>query len=147
MYIRPTKITVMTATSKVSYHGNLRTEAIHLKSGDAILTDAPTDNNGKGEAFSPTDLVATSLASCMITIMGIKARSMHLNIEGTEAVIQKFMTSNPRKISKIHIDLSMPPGQYSDKDKIILERAAKTCPVALTLSQEVEQEIDFSWPS
>ena len=130
-------------TSKVNYLGNLRTEATHLKSDSVIITDAPTDNNGKGEAFSPTDMVATSLASCMITIMGIKAASSNINIKGVSANVTKIMSSQPRKISEIQITLTFPNNNYSEKDKSILINAAKTCPVALSLDPNINQELDF----
>ena len=136
----------MAKTSTVLYQGNLRTEAKHLKSSKTLITDAPVDNNGKGEAFSPTDLVATSLASCMITIMGIRANKMGVNIDGTTAEIEKIMTSTPRKVGEIKISVQMPRGHYTDKDRKILENAARTCPVALTLNQDVIQNIVFDWP-
>ena len=135
----------MGLTSIVDYKGALRTSAIHLKSGSELITDAPTDNKGKGEAFSPTDLVATSLASCMLTIMGIRADKLGLNISGTTAKIQKIMTSDPRRIAKIIVDVNMPNGDFTEKDKKILEKAAKTCPVALTLHSDVIQDINFTW--
>jgi len=135
----------MGATSTVTYQGNLRTSAVHLRSGSDLITDAPVDNNGKGEAFSPTDLVATSLASCMITIMGIKANSMQLNIEGAHAEVVKVMASGPRRIEEIGIDVTMPTGTFSDDDKAILEKVAKTCPVALTLHPDTKQTIKFTW--
>jgi len=135
----------MANTSTVTYQGNLRTAATHLRSGTDIITDAPTDNNGKGEAFSPTDLVATALASCMITIMGIKADNMDLNIDGVAASIVKIMASGPRRIQEIVIDVRMPANDYSDADKKTLERVAKTCPVALTLHPDTKQTIQFIW--
>lgn len=135
----------MGMTSTVEYTGALRTVAIHLKSGNEIITDAPTDNNGKGEAFSPTDLVATSLASCMITIMGIRADTMEIDISGTKAEVQKIMASNPRRIAEVLISVTMPEGNFDRKDKEILEKAAKTCPVALTLHPDTKQTISFHW--
>ena len=135
----------MGATSKVIYQGNLRTSATHLRSGTNIITDAPTDNNGKGEAFSPTDLVATSLASCMITIMGIKARNMEIDIEGTTASIVKVMASGPRRIEEIVIDVTMPSNNFKESEKTILEKVARTCPVALTLHPDTKQTIQFIW--
>lgn len=133
------------ATSKVIYNGQLRTSATHLRSGTEIITDAPTDNNGKGEAFSPTDLVATALSSCLLTIMGIKADQMGLSIDGAHSEITKVMSSNPRRISEVQVDVHMPAGDYSDKDKKILEAAARTCPVALSLHPETTQTITFTW--
>ena len=135
----------MGATSKVIYQGNLRTSATHLRSGTNIITDAPTDNNGKGEAFSPTDLVATSLARCMITIMGIKARNMEIDIEGTTASIVKVMASGPRRIEEIVIDVTMPSNNFKESEKTILEKVARTCPVALTLHPDTKQTIQFIW--
>ena len=105
----------MSSTSAVNYIGDLRTTAVHLRSGNEIITDAPTDNNGKGEAFSPTDLVATSLASCMLTIMGIRANKMGLDISDTKAEIKKIMASNPRKIAEIIVDVTLPSRTYSAK--------------------------------
>jgi len=132
-------------TSKVIYQGNLRTEAEHLKSGNKIYTDAPTDNNGKGEAFSPTDLVATGLASCMLTIMGIKARDAEIDMEGATAEVTKIMESNPRRISKIVVTVIMPAKNYTDKEKKILEKAAHHCPVFNSLSTNLEEEVTFQW--
>ena len=132
-------------TSQVTYHGNLRTEAVHLKSGQTIINDAPTDNNGKGEAFSPTDMVATALATCMITIMGIKAASLKIDIEGTKADITKIMASNPRRIEKVEIALHMPTGDYTEKDKKILEAAARACPVAQSVHPDLIQSVSFKW--
>jgi len=132
-------------TSEVTYQGDLRTQAIHLASDNTIITDAPTDNHGKGEAFSPTDLTATSLATCMITIMGISAQSRGWDLVGTRAEILKVMAAGPRRISRIEIDLHMPKGHFSDEDKKILEKAARTCPVAMSLHPDIEQVIRFAW--
>lgn len=132
------------ATAKVTYKGNLRTSCIHLKSGSEIITDAPTDNNGKGEAFSPTDTVATGLASCMLTIMGIKATALEVDITEATAVVTKTMASDPRRISKIEVNFSM-PGGISEKDQKILERAANTCPVHYSLHPDIEKHITFDW--
>lgn len=132
-------------TSEVTYQGNLRTKAVHLASNSTIITDAPTDNHGKGEAFSPTDLTATSLATCMITIMGLSAQSRGWDLVGTRAEILKVMASDPRRISRIEIDLHMPDGDFSADDKKILEKAARTCPVALSLHPDIEQVIRFVW--
>jgi len=131
--------------SKVIYKGNLRTEATHLKSGNVILTDAPTDNEGKGEAFSPTDLASTSLASCILTIMGIAARNHNLDISGASADVNKIMDSNPRRIKTIEINISMPNNEYTAKDKKILEAAAHHCPVGLSLSDNTEEVINIIW--
>lgn len=131
-------------TSKVVYKGNLRTECEHLKSGNSFITDAPTDNNGKGEAFSPTDTVATALASCMLTIIGIKAENSDFSIENTVAEVTKTMASEPRRISKIEINFIFPE-VYSDKQKKIIEHAAKTCPVWYSLHPDIEKIITFNY--
>lgn len=132
-------------TSEVIYQGELRTQAVHLSSGNEIITDAPKDNHGKGEAFSPTDLVATALGSCMLSIMGIYARQNEIDIDGTRVAITKVMASNPRRISRIEALVTMPPNTYSDKEKNALEHAALTCPVAKSLHPEIEQDIRFVW--
>lgn len=133
-------------TSKVTYQGGLRTSAIHLQSGKEIITDAPIDNQGKGEAFSPTDLLATSLASCMLTIMGIKARDIGLSIEGCSVDVTKIMTANPRRVSEIIISMDMTNGQtFSIKEKKLLEGAAKTCPVAFSIHPEIKIDLSFKW--
>ncbi len=131
-------------TSKVIYKGDLRTECEHLQSGSKFITDAPVDNQGKGEAFSPTDTVATALASCMLTIMGIKARDHKLNIDGTYAEVTKTMASQPRRISKIEVRLFV-KGEMTDKDKTILENAAKTCPVIHSIHPDIKKDITFSY--
>ena len=131
-------------TSKVVYLGELRTEATHLKSGNQIITDAPTDNNGKGEAFSPTDTVATALASCALTIMGIKAESMDWDISGITAEVTKIMGTEPRRISKIKIDFKI-PFETDDKQRKLLEKTAKTCPVFMSLHPDMEKELNFIW--
>jgi len=131
-------------TSKVVYLGDLRTECTHEQSGDSFMTDAPTDNNGKGEAFSPTDTVATGLASCMITVMGIKARDLAVDMTGTSAEVTKTMSSNPRRISKIEVVMTL-PFQADQKTKTILENTGKTCPVLNSLHPDIEKEISFNW--
>jgi putative redox protein len=133
-------------TSTVKYLGELRTEAMHLKSGNKIITDAPTDNHGKGEAFSPTDLVATALASCMISVMGIL--SMKENItktDGATAEVTKIMYPDPRRIGEIHITVTMPKNNFSDKEKKMYENAAHTCPVAKSLHPDLKQVLTFIW--
>jgi putative redox protein len=132
-------------TSIVYYGGQLRTNCTHLQSGQQIITDAPTDNNGKGEAFSPTDLVATGLAACMITVMGIKAEASGWNIDGTELSVTKIMASNPRRISEVHIKIKMPASHFDEKTRTILENTARTCPVAMSLHPEIKQLIEFQW--
>lgn len=131
-------------TSEVIYNGDLRTTAIHLRSGQQIITDAPVDNNGKGEAFSPTDLLATSLGCCMLTVMGIVAKRHALDIDGTKVEILKIMAENPRRVSEIHVDMRFSKG-FSDKDKQLLENTALACPVAKSLHPEIKQKIRFHY--
>ena len=131
--------------SKVTYNGSLRTEAIHVQSGNTIITDAPIDNHGKGEAFSPTDLVATALASCMLTIMGIVANRNHLKINGTTAEIEKIMGANPRRINEIKISIRFNEN-FDKKTKRKLENAALTCPVSNSLNENLNESIKFIYP-
>lgn len=131
-------------TSKVTYLGDLRTSSIHLQSGAEILSDAPKDNHGKGEAFSPTDTVANALASCMFSIMGIKARDMGIKLEGSTADVTKHMQSEPRKISKIEVIFHM-KSDADEKARKLLERVALHCPVHLSLHPDIEQAITFNW--
>lgn len=133
-------------TSTVLYKGELRTEAIHLQSNTKIYTDAPKDNNGKGEAFSPTDLVATALASCMISIMGIVALKEGITpLDGAFAEVTKVMVADPRRISEIHIKMTFPKKDFSEKEKKMYEHAALTCPVAKSLHPDIKQVIEFVW--
>jgi len=133
-------------TSKVIYQGELRTSATHLQSGNLIETDAPLDNQGKGARFSPTDLVATALASCMATIMGIAARTHEIEMEGTAFEVEKVMASDPRRIAGIRVDIRFPEGNvYNDKQKAILEHAALTCPVYLSLHPDLVKTVKFYW--
>ncbi|NHN26856.1 OsmC family protein [Flavobacterium jejuense] len=131
-------------TSKITYVGDLRTTCIHLQSGTEILTDAPTDNHGKGEAFSPTDLVATALGSCMVSIMAIKTKDLDIDLKDSTISVTKIMQSEPRRISKIIVVLDMSI-ETTDKNKTILERAAMTCPVLLSLHPDIEKEVTFNW--
>ncbi|MBB4803140.1 putative OsmC-like protein [Flavobacterium nitrogenifigens] len=131
-------------TSKVTYLGDLRTSSIHVQSGSEIISDAPLDNNGKGEAFSPTDTVANALASCMMTIMGIKARDLEVDFVGSTAEVTKIMNAEPRRIGAIEIVFDM-KSNADEKSRTILERAAMTCPVFLSLSSEIEKKISFNW--
>jgi uncharacterized OsmC-like protein len=132
-------------TSTVTYEGALRTTATHIKSGNAITTDAPTDNHGKGENFSPTDLVATALASCMVTVMGIKANAKGINMDGTTSEITKIMASHPRRIAEVQIRIVMPANDYSAEDKKLLEHTARTCPVAKSVHPDMVQQVEFIW--
>jgi putative redox protein len=132
-------------TAKTKYLGDLRTEIIHLKSGSVITTDAPVDNKGKGENFSPTDMVAVALGSCIFTIMGIAAREHSFPIDGSTCRITKIMTENPRKIGEIKIDFDFPGNDFTSKQKKILEYCVKTCPVALSLNESVFQNVTLNF--
>ena len=132
---------VIMETAKTKYLGDLRTEIIHIRSGSVITTDAPVDNKGKGENFSPTDLVASALGSCIFTIMGIAAREHNFSIDGSSCTIIKSMTDKPRKIGEIRIEFDFTGNEYSDKQKKILEHSVKTCPVALSLNESVFQNV------
>ena len=127
------------------YQGQLRTEDTHLKSGNKVITDAPPDNNGKGEAFSPTDLVCAALSSCMMTLMGMLADREKIELDGLKSEITKIMGSNPRKIAEIQISFSHPSLKATDVQKQKLKNAALTCPVALSLSESIKQTIEFNW--
>ena len=130
-------------TIRTVYIGGLRTKAMHVQSGDQIITDAPVDNQGKGEAFSPTDLFAASLGSCMLTIMGIAAQTHGFSIDGTTAKTTKVMGANPRRVAEIIVELTFPHNKYSDKERKILELSAKECPVANSLHPDVKQTVTF----
>lgn len=133
-------------TSTVTYLGDLRTSATHNRSGNKLTTDAPVDNEGKGEFFSPTDLVATALASCMLTIMGKSAKVHNFDMENTRAEVEKVMGSNPRRIAEIIINLHF-PHDYPEKVKKILSLAAKECPVSQSLHPDTKQTIIFHYGS
>jgi uncharacterized OsmC-like protein len=128
-------------TAKTKYLGDLRTEIAHLRSGSVITTDAPVDNKGKGENFSPTDLVASALGSCIFTIMGIAAREHSFSIDGSTCTITKIMTEAPRRIGEIKIEFDFTREEYSDKQKKILYYCVKTCPVALSLNESIFQNV------
>lgn len=130
---------------KNTYLGDLRTESIHIKSGNRIITDAPTDNHGKGEAFSPTDLVCASLASCKMTIMGILANREGIDLNGLTCEIEKIMESNPRRIGEIKITFELPNSQLSEKHRTMLINAANTCPVALSLHPDIQRTIVYNF--
>jgi len=133
-------------TSTVIYEGDLRTVATHSQSATVIETDAPTDNQGKGERFSPSDLVATALGSCMLTIMGMKARDMDVDLRGTKIEIQKIMKPDPRRIGGINLTFHFPSGLVvNEKQQTILERAAHTCPVIYSIHPDIELKIAFNW--
>jgi len=133
-------------TSQIIYKGELRTAAKHLQSGTVIETDAPTDNQGKGEKFSPSDLLATSLGNCMMTIMGIKARDMNVDLTDTSIGITKIMKADPRRVGGIHVTFDFPENlKLDDKQEKILENAALTCPVAKSIHPDIELDVKFNW--
>ena len=132
-------------TSIVNYLGNLRTESVHISSNNRIVTDAPTDNNGKGEAFSPTDLVASSLSSCILTVLGIVSKRIKYDLTNTKSSVKKIMGDNPRRIVEIVVRVEFLV--YADpKTRSILEKAALNCPVAKSLHPYIKQNISFIWP-
>jgi putative redox protein len=136
------------ATAKITYLGDLRTECTHLQSGNTLITDAPCDNQGKGEAFSPTDLLATSLGACILTIMGIKARDNNIDITGTEVEITKIMASEPpRRVAEVVVAFFFPDKPYTPEEKQLVESVAGTSPVPLSLHPELKQTIRFHWPA
>ena len=134
-------------TAKITYQGDLRTECTHLQSGNTLITDAPCDNQGKGEAFSPTDLLATSLGACILTIMGIKARDNQIDITGTEVEITKIMASDPRRVSEVVVEFFFPERPYTPEEKALVESVAGTSPVPLSLHPALVQTILFHWPA
>jgi putative redox protein len=130
---------------QLEYQGDLHGKAVHGPSGTELFTDAPKDNQGRGESFSPTDLTATSLGSCMLTTMGILARTLNLDMNGATALVEKEMTSSaPRKIQRLTVRIKMPHA-LGEEDQLKLERAAQTCPVARSLHPDVEQVVEFAW--
>lgn len=133
-------------TVTARYLGDLRVECEHLQSGVKIVTDAPTDNNGKGEAFSPTDLCATALGACAMTIMGIYARANNIDIKGARMEITKTMSANPRRIGKVEVIFIMPDKNYSPEQKANLEKQTRDCPVCLSLNENMERVFTFVWP-
>ncbi|MCG3164704.1 MAG: hypothetical protein POELPBGB_00463 [Bacteroidia bacterium] len=133
------------ANFELTYTGDLRCKAIHLKSGNEIITDAPTDNMGKGEAFSPTDLTATSLGVCMLTTAGISAQKNNYNIDGARAEVTKIMAANPRRIGEIVVTLYLPANNYTEEQKKMIETAALHCPVAKSLHPDLVQTVKFVW--
>lgn len=131
-------------TLKNQYLGNLRTEGLHIPSGNKIITDAPVDNMGKGEAFSPTDLMTFSLSACMMTIMGQVADREKIPMEGLTTDITKVMSASPRKVSEIHINFNWPKIDLTEKQKTMLINAAKTCPVALSIHPDIKLDVTFN---
>jgi putative redox protein len=135
-------------TAKVTYDGDLRTSSVHVRSGSAIETDAPVDNHGKGERFSPTDLVAVALATCILTTIGLAAEVHDINIDGAECDVTKIMVPDPRRIGEIVINISFPKGQqYTDKQKSKMKHIADTCPVHQTLHPDCIRTVTFEWPA
>jgi uncharacterized OsmC-like protein len=132
-------------TASVIYKGDLRCECTHLQSGTIIETDAPTDNRGKGERFSPTDTLCVALATCMITTMGIRAADMQIDLANTQLAVTKHMVSNPRRIAKIEITLNFPPLGLSDKDKLLFQKIGDTCPVIKSLHPDLEVVTVYTW--
>lgn len=132
-------------TAQILYKGDLRCECTHLQSGTVIETDAPTDNKGKGERFSPTDTVCVALATCIITTMGIKAADMNIDLAGTTIDVTKHMLADPRRIGKIDIALHISAKDISEKDKLLLERVGETCPVAKSLHPDLKVNIAYMW--
>lgn len=130
--------------STTEYLDELRTQSKHIRSGQTLITDAPTDNEGKGEAFSPTDLLSTSLSNCMMTLMGITAKKHGFDFGGATAHTSKEMLSNPRRVGKISVSLEL-LGEYSDRERRLLETAAINCPVAKSLHPDIAQEVEFHY--
>jgi putative redox protein len=134
-------------TSSIVYEGNLRTVATHLRSGSQLETDAPVDNQGKGERFSLSDLVATALGSCMMTIMGMRARDMDLDLTNVKIEVEKIMKADPRRIGGVNLTFHFPDGFVADaKQQQILEKAAHTCPVVYSIHPDIEVNVRFNWP-
>jgi putative redox protein len=133
-------------TSTVTYVGNLRTVCQHLRSGTTIETDAPVDNKGKGERFSPSDLVATALGTCMLTIMGMRADEMDVDLTGTKIEVEKIMKQDPRRIGGINLTFHFPKSlDVNDRQRTILQRAAETCPVAYSIHPDIALNVNFNW--
>lgn len=135
----------MTAT--IEYKGNLRTEATHIKSGNTFITDAPLDNHGKGEAFSPTDLLATSLVCCKMTVMGIAANNHNMGELEMKGTVNKIMAENPRRVARLEVQIDITGPQLNEQQRRILEGTARTCPVAKSLHPDIVLDVHFNWPS
>ena len=132
-------------TASVIYQGGLRCEAVHLQSGSSIETDAPTDNRGKGERFSPTDLLCVSLATCIVTTMGIKAGDMGIDLTGTKIDVSKHMLPDPRRVGKVEVVLHLPALSLEEKDRVVLQRTGDNCPVTKSLHPDMEVKIEYVW--
>lgn len=133
-------------TTEITYLGNLKTEVRHDRSGAVVYTDAPPDNRGQGSSFSPTDLVCMSLGTCILTIMGIRAMDNQFSILGARATVEKTMAEQPRRITRLHVRVFLPPGDYSTRQRKVLEAAAHGCPVSQSLSPDLEEIIELIWP-
>lgn len=133
------------ATVTATYLGDLRVECVHEGSGTKIITDAPVDNHGKGEAFSPTDLCSAALGACAMTIIGIYAQNNDVDVTGTTMEITKTMAKDPRRIARVEVIFHMPDRGYTAKQKTMIERAANLCPVHFSLAEELEQAFIFQW--
>ena len=131
-------------TASVTYKGNLRCEAEHLQSGSNIETDAPTDNRGKGERFSPTDMLCVSLATCMLTTMGIKASDMQVDLSGSKASVKKHMAADPRRVARIEVSVLL-PSSIGEKERLILEKTGNNCPVAKSVHPDIDLQLTYSW--
>ena len=131
-------------TASITYQGNLRCEAVHLQSSSKIESDAPTDNRGKGERFSPTDLLCVSLATCMVTTMGIKAADMNVDLTNSRADVQKHMASDPRRVAKIEVTVFLPKN-INEKERLILEKTGNNCPVAKSVHPDIELVLKYNW--
>jgi len=131
-------------TASITYQGNLRCEAVHLQSSSTIETDAPTDNRGKGERFSPTDLLCVSLATCMVTTMGIKAADMNVDLTNSRADVQKHMASDPRRVAKIEVTVFLPKN-INEKERLILEKTGNNCPVAKSVHPDIKLVLKYNW--
>jgi putative redox protein len=132
-------------TASIIYQGNLRCMATHLQSGSIIETDAPTDNRGKGERFSPTDLLCVSLATCIVTTIAMKASDMDINIDDSKIAVTKHMLSDPRRVGKIDVKIDFTAQNVDEKTKIILERVGHNCPVHKSIHPDVEMNIEYIW--
>lgn len=135
------------ATVQTKYLGGLRTESIHVQSGNKLITDAPVDNQGRGEAFSPTDLLATAYGSCVLTIMGIAAQTHGFTIDGAEVHTEKVMGTGPRRVVELITEITLPHNNYSAKERKIIELVAKECPVFNSLHPDLKKTVTFTYKS
>ena len=135
----------MAIEASLKYPGDLRVECTHVQSGAAVITDAPKDNHGKGQSFSPMDLCATALAACTMTTVGIYGKNHNVNVDGMEATVAKVVASSPRLIQRIEVVITMPDRAYSEKEKVSIENAARSCPVRASLNADMEKIVEFKW--